>query len=52
VYLGAMDDDASGKAIKHSYVKDAITAALAGKRPPVTETPPIGCTIKYPRERQ
>jgi len=52
VYLGAMDDDPGGKDIKHHYVQDAITAALSDKKPAVTETPPIGCNIKYPRERQ
>jgi peroxiredoxin len=52
VYLGAMDDDASGKNVKHRYVQDAIAAALTGEPPTVAETPPIGCLIKYPRERR
>jgi peroxiredoxin len=52
VYLGAMDDDASGKKVTAHYVEDAVAAALAGKAPTVSETPPIGCNIKYPRERR
>jgi peroxiredoxin len=52
VYLGAMDDDSSGKNVRQHYVEDAVAAALAGKQPDLTETPPIGCNIKYPRERR
>lgn len=50
VYLGAMDDDPQGKAVKRDYLTLAVEAALAGMLPDVTETPPIGCAIKYPRE--
>lgn len=51
-YLGAMDDDPSGKNVKQHYVQDAVAAAIAGKPPAVAETPPIGCSIKYSRERR
>lgn len=52
VYLGAMDDDPKGKAVKTRYLEDAVRAALDGRQPEVAETPPIGCGVKYPRERR
>ena len=50
VYMGTLDDDSNTgeKATKH-YVAEAVDAALAGKAPAVTETPPVGCLIKYPK---
>jgi len=47
-YHGTIDDnweDAS-KATKH-YLKDALEALLIGQEPPVPETAPVGCTIKW-----
>jgi hypothetical protein len=29
------------------YLRDAIEAALAGETPAVTDTPPVGCTVKW-----
>ena len=29
------------------YLRQALDAALAGKAPPCSETPPVGCTIKW-----
>lgn len=52
VYLGALDDDPKGKAVKTRYVEDAVRAVLDGTAPGVAETPPIGCGVKYPRERR
>ena len=52
IYLGAMDDSPDGKKITKRYLEDAVTAALAGKSPPVAETPPIGCAVRYVRERK
>lgn len=51
VYLGAMDDDPQGKNVAKRYLELAVEAAISGVLPEVTETPPIGCAIKYPRER-
>jgi peroxiredoxin len=51
VYLGAMDDNPDGKNVSKSYVEDAVAAALAGKLPEVTETPAVGCAVRYVRER-
>jgi Peroxiredoxin len=53
VYLGAMDDSPELKnPVTKKYVEDAITAALAGKTPEVTETPSVGCLVRYAKERR
>ena len=52
VYLGAMDDSPDGKQITKRYVEDAVAAVLAGKAPPTTETPAVGCAVRYVRERK
>ena len=51
-YLGALDDDSKGKNVKTRYVEEAVRAAVDGERPAVTETPPVGCGVKYARERR
>lgn len=48
VYLGALDDDPTGKNVKTKYVEDAVAAALAGKLPATTETPARGCAVRKP----
>ena len=52
VYLGALDDSPDGKKVTKKYVEDAVTAALAGKSPAVTETPAVGCAVRYVKERR
>jgi thiol-disulfide isomerase/thioredoxin len=52
VYLGAMDDSPDGKKITKRYVEDAVTAALAGKLPEITETPAVGCAVRFVRDRK
>lgn len=51
VYMGAFDDKTKPEEVKAEYVADAITAALAGKSPAVTETVARGCTVRYVRDR-
>lgn len=46
-YHGAPDDDYDNPRASKPYLRDALSAVLAGKTPPVTETPPVGCTIKW-----
>ncbi len=29
------------------YLRNALDAVLDGQEPPVAETPPVGCTIKW-----
>jgi peroxiredoxin len=47
VYHGAIDDSRDETAVTQRYVRDAIEAVLAGEQPAVTETPPVGCTVKW-----
>ena len=46
VSLAFDDNNNAGKVTKH-FVKDAVEALLAGKKPPVTETRQRGCSVKY-----
>ncbi len=47
-YHGAIDDNYEDpNAVQHHYLRDALDAVLAGQDPPVAETPPVGCTIKW-----
>jgi peroxiredoxin len=47
VYHGAVDDSREEEGVTQHYLKDAIEAALAGATPPVADTPPVGCTVKW-----
>lgn len=51
VYMGAFDDKTKPEEVKAEYVAEAITAALEGKTPAVTETVARGCTVRYVRVR-
>ena len=48
LYMGAIDDSAvdASRAKKH-YLRDALDALLAGKKPRLAETRQIGCGIEY-----
>ncbi|MCA9177022.1 MAG: thioredoxin family protein [Planctomycetales bacterium] len=52
VYMGALDDSPNGKNVSQRHVEDAVRAALAGRAPQVTETVPIGCRVRYARQRR
>lgn len=46
-YIGAIDNNYQDEsAVDEKYVEDAITALMNGKKPDVTETKAIGCSIK------
>jgi len=47
VYHGAIDDDRDEGNVTEHYLRDAIEAALAGETPPVADTPPVGCSVKW-----
>jgi peroxiredoxin len=47
VYHGAIDDSRDDRAVERRYLRDAIEAVLAGEEPPVADTPPVGCTVKW-----
>jgi hypothetical protein len=47
-YHGAIDDNYDNpNAVKKQYLRDALDAILAGESPPVQQTNPVGCTIKW-----
>lgn len=47
-YHGAIDDNYENPAaVKHHYLREALDSVLSGAQPPVTQTPPVGCTIKW-----
>lgn len=47
VYHGAPDNNRDEQLATDPYLRDALEAVLTGKKPPVQETPPVGCTIKW-----
>jgi peroxiredoxin len=47
VYHGAVDDSRDDTAVSQHYLRDALDAVLAGENPPVPETPPVGCSVKW-----
>ncbi len=51
VYMGAIDDHWQDAAkVETPYLRDALTAVLAGHHPEITETRPVGCEIEYRAE--
>lgn len=52
VYMGALDDNPDATKAKVNYVDRAVEAVLAGTAVEVTETPAIGCRIRYERKRR
>jgi peroxiredoxin len=46
VYHGAIDDSREEDEVTERYLRDAIEAVLAGEGLPVSDTPPVGCTVK------
>jgi len=46
-YHGAPDDNYDETLAEVPYLRNALDAVLAGQEPPVAETPPVGCTIKW-----
>ena len=51
VYRGAWDDGQPDGRVKDRYVEAAVEAALAGRKPAVAETVPVGCSIRYAADR-
>jgi peroxiredoxin len=46
-YIGTIDDNyKDASQVKEKFLENAIDALIAGKKPAVTETKAIGCTIK------
>ena len=47
VYHGAIDDNRDETSVGTHYLRDALDAVLGGGEPPVAETTPVGCTVKW-----
>lgn len=47
VYHGAPDSDHRNPEGAEPYLRPALDAALGGSRPETSETPAVGCTIKW-----
>src|SRR6185437_5495649 len=47
VYHGAIDDSRDEDSVSQHYLRDALDAVLSGQEPVVSETPPVGCTVKW-----
>jgi len=46
-YMGAVDDSMNAAKVKTHYLRSALDALLAGKKPPKAVTQQFGCSIKY-----
>lgn len=46
-YHGAVDDNRDDEAVTAYYLRDALDAVLAGRAPRVSETPAVGCSVKW-----
>lgn len=47
VYHGAIDDSRDEDQVSSDYLRDAVDAVLAGRQPDTTDTPAVGCTVKW-----
>jgi peroxiredoxin len=47
VYHGAIDDSREEEDVSQRYLRDALDAVLSGQEPAVSETPAVGCTVKW-----
>jgi peroxiredoxin len=46
-YRGALDADHDDPAQNAAFVRAALDAVLVGRDPDVSQTPPVGCSIKW-----
>lgn len=46
-YRGAPDADYEDPSQRAAFLRDALDAILAGRDPELTQTPPVGCSIKW-----
>ena len=46
-YHGAIDDSRDEEHVAVHYLRDALEALLRGDDPPIGETHPVGCTVKW-----
>jgi peroxiredoxin len=46
-YHGAIDDNRDQRSVRTQYLRDALGAVLVAGKPPVPESEPVGCSVKY-----
>ncbi len=46
-YHGAIDDSRDEDGVSQQYLRDALDAVLSSQEPAVSETPAVGCTVKW-----
>jgi peroxiredoxin len=46
-YHGSIDDSRDQRSVRTQYLRDALGALLVSKAPPVPESEPVGCSVKY-----
>ena len=46
-YKGRIDDNRNPESVKTKDLRDALDAILAGRKPSVQETRPLGCSVKW-----
>jgi peroxiredoxin len=46
-YMGAIDDNQNAEKVEKHFVRDALDAVLAGKKPEPAKTKQFGCGIQY-----
>ena len=51
-YMGAFDDRINVDDVKKRYVREAVDALLVGRKPKISETRQVGCTIEYERKKK
>lgn len=47
VYHGAIDDSRDEDTVGQQHLREALDAVLSEQEPVVSETPPVGCTVKW-----
>jgi peroxiredoxin len=47
LYHGAIDDSRDEEGVSQRYLRNALDAVLSGQEPAVSETPAVGCTVKW-----
>ncbi len=46
-YHGGIDDSRDEDDVSRQYLRDALDAVLSSQEPAVSETPAVGCTVKW-----
>jgi peroxiredoxin len=46
-YRGKLDDSKDPRGVKNQVMRDVLDALVAGRPPPTTFVPPMGCSIKW-----